>query len=144
MRLDKLLFCEFARGEQSGDVTLLGFMPADEIAVTPAGPAGAAVRALPSLTCVAVLSHMQNVHHLRTVWEVRLNNEVIQRSAPLDIDRGNPSLRFHTLIMRFLPFSVPKEGDYWFKVIVEAGGETTSFSRRLRISLAGDSPTRAH
>jgi hypothetical protein len=133
MRLDKFLFCESARNEITGQLTLVGLFQTDLLRLQT--PPGITVFQLPTLTCVAIFDHMVGIASMQIQCQVTLGSQIIQQSPPMSVTRPDRNDRFHTVTIAFSPFQGPSAGDYTFKLTMEAGGETTSFSRRLRIEI---------
>lgn len=132
MRLEKFLFCESVRQEVSGQQTLVGVFPTDMVSLSGSGPENAPF-ILPSLAIVAVLDQLVGINSIRVQCEVKFGNETIQKTPGIVMERAQPRDPHHTLNIAFAPFPCPGFGEYLFKLTVEAGGETASFSRRLMI-----------
>lgn len=141
MRLEKFLFCEVARQEKSGQLTILGLIPADRIGfeVGPNTPIE-----LVSFCCVVVLDYMQGIRTVTYQLEVKFGDQVIQRTPSATANRDDPSARNHVFVVSIQPFAFPGAGDYTFKLIVQSEGETTSFSRRLRVDSARPATAMSH
>ena len=139
MRLEKFLFCESVRQEASGQVTLVGLFPTDEIIVGDNPPPFV----LPTLAFTAVLADMTGIGNLRVQCEVKFGDDVIQQTEPMSAVRPQPLLSHHAINVTFAPFTCPDVGEYVFKLRIDAG-ETTSFSRRLKLIRPPRFPSMRH
>lgn len=118
------------RQEANGQLTLIGVIPGDAIEVQ--GYQDGPIQ-LPMLSCVVVLDYMQDISSFEFQCEVNKGAQVIQRTPPQSAVRDRPKIRYHTMLLTFTPIAFPSIGDYQFKVTVKTGGQSTSFSRRLKI-----------
>jgi hypothetical protein len=127
-RVDQFLFCEDARIEANGQLTLVRFFPGDIILLHQDGPLQ-----LPKLTCVVVLKYMEGITSFSFQSEVSLGNEVVHRIPRVQQTRAG--LGSHTLVIGYPGFHAARPGDYQFKTSIDVSGSVTTFSRRLRIGV---------
>ena|SRR5712691_8511724 len=131
MQLEQFLFCEMARAELSGQLSLIGLHPGDQIAIQL--PASTPLQ-LPNLSCVVILGDMERVRTLRVQCQIRyLETEVL--NAPEQVQPRPAPLKFHTLMFGFSPFlCLQGPGDYEFRITVQPEEESpTTYSRKFRI-----------
>ncbi|SRR6266581_3575528 len=132
MQLEKFLFCEMARNEANGHLSLIGLFPGDLMIVQL--PEGTPLQLVPNLSCVVILGDMDRVRTLRVQCQIR-HRETEVLNAPDQIqERLNP-MEFHNLMFGFSPFPcLQGPGDYEFRITVKPGEESpTTYSRKFRI-----------
>lgn len=131
MQLEKFLFCEMARNEANGQLSLIGLHPGDQVGIQL--PADAPLQ-LPILSCVVVLGDMDRVRTLRVQCQIRYRETEVMNTPEQTQSRPNP-LKFHNLMFGFSPFPcLQGPGDYEFRITVEPQGESpTTYSRKFRI-----------
>lgn len=132
MLLEQFLFCEMARNEANGQLSLIGLLPGDQIAVQL--PAEVPLQSIPNLCCVVILGDMKKVRSVRVQCQIR-HDETEMMNTPDQVQlRPNP-LEFHSLMFSFAPFPcLQGPGDYEFRVTAQPEGESpTTYSRKFRI-----------
>lgn len=131
MQLEKFLFCEMARNEANGQLSLIGLHPGDQITLQL--PANIPLQLIPNLSCVVILGDMGRVRTLRVQCQIR-HRETEVMNTPEQI-QTRPPLEFHNLMFGFSPFPCSQgPGDYEFRITVEPEGESpTTYSRKFRI-----------
>src|SRR5713226_2913361 len=132
MQLEKFLFCEMARNEANGQVSLIGLHPGDQITVQL--PAEVTLQLIPNLSCVVILGDMDRVRTLRVQCQIQHRETEMLNTPEQMQERPNP-LEFHNLIFGFSPFPcLQGPGDYEFRITVQPEGESpTIYSRKFRI-----------
>jgi hypothetical protein len=131
MQLEKFLFCEMARNEANGQISLIGLHHGDQITVQL--PASAPLL-IPNLSCVVILGDMSRVRTLHVQCQIRLRETEVMNTPEQIQARLNP-LKFHTLMFGFSPFPcLQGPGDYEFRITVQPEGESpTTYSRKFGI-----------
>ena len=124
MRLENFLFCEMARNEANGQVSLIGLFPGDIMIL--GLPEGIPLQLVPNLHCVVILSGMQTVRGIRYQCQVRSKGLEIVAGADEHIPRPPPLTPFQSLMFGFSPFPCTQgEGDYEFRITVQPDGVAT-------------------
>ena len=133
MRLEKFLFCEMARNEVNGQISLIGLFPGDLIIV--GLPEDVPFNLLPNLHCVVILGDMRQVRTLRYQCQVRSGGLDIVTTPEQSVDR--PELApYQTLMFGFTPFPCTQgPGDYEFRITVQPqeAAHPTSYTRVFSI-----------
>lgn len=133
MRLEQALFAEDIRTEQTGQLTLVGFIPGDLLLIlNPENPP------FLKLACVFVLGYMEGISSFHHQVEVTFGNEVLLRGGRAQAVR-DPSKKIHSLVMAFVPPPYRGPGLYRYKLIIDVGGATHSFSKNLLVQRSPDS-----
>jgi hypothetical protein len=132
LRLEQALFAEDVRAEQNGLMTLVGCFPAGHLFVLDPDQVP-----LPKLGVLFVLGDMKGISTLRYQYEVTFGDDVLMRTD-MQPSRREPEKPFHSLVMTFAPQPYRGLGVYRYKVTVEAGGVTQSFSKRLTVERSAE------
>jgi hypothetical protein len=132
MRLEKFLFCEMARNEANGQVSLVGLHVGDETIVQV--PREIPLEIIPNLHCVVILGDMERCRKIRVQLQVQNQGRVLLVSPDQQTLIPTPK-KFHNLLFGFAPFPCTGgPGDYEFRVTVQPEGESaTTFARMFRI-----------
>lgn len=132
MQLEQFLFCEMARNEVSGQVSLIGLHIGDEITLEM--PRDVPLQMLPNLSCVVILGDMQSVRNVRVQCQIRFREQEVlntpQQNTPIPVPR-----KFHNILLGFAPFPcLQGPGDYEFRITVQPGTDSPIiYSRKFRI-----------
>lgn len=132
MLLEKFLFCEMARNEANGQVSLIGLHVGDQIIVQM--PRDVPLNLLPNLSCIVILADMQSVRSLRMQCQVRFLDKEVLATPPQDTPIPNPQ-KFHNLLLGFSPFPcLQGPGDYEFRITVQPGSnQPVTYTRKFSI-----------
>jgi hypothetical protein len=132
MLLEKFLFCEMARNEANGQVSLVGLHVGDQIIVQM--PADVPLNLLPNLSCVVILGDMKSVRRLRMQCQVRFLDKEVLATPAQDTVIANPQ-QFHNILLGFSPFPcLQGPGNYEFRITVQAGTDAAvTYSRQFSI-----------
>jgi len=136
MRLEQFLFCEMARNEANGQLSLIGLYPGDIVRVQQQPqPIPTAISILPNLHCVVILGDMERVTALKFQMQVKHGRDEVLAVAPETIQRPTPRTPFQSLLFGFSPFPCTQgAGDYEFRITVKSDDAApTTFSKRFTI-----------
>jgi hypothetical protein len=134
MRLEQFLFCEMARNEVNGQLSLIGVYSGSQVTIEL--PENAPLQLLPNLHVVVTLADMQRVARFRYQCVVKHDNIDVITVPVQEIERPIPAPPFQNLLFGFSPFLLTRgPGDYEFRVIVQPQAEPapTTFSKRFRV-----------
>ena len=121
MQLEQVLFCEMARNEASGQVSLIGYYVGDEIAYETTS--SASIEILPNLHCVVVLGDMDGIRRIRMQCQVRFLDKEVLNTPEQDQSVADPK-KFFTIMFGFSPFPLTQgPGDYEFRFVIQPGNE---------------------
>lgn len=134
MKLETAIFCEYARTEATGQLTLIGCFPTSEILIQPIGVSSGIE--LPSFALAVVVGGLRDQGKLEAQCTVLSESKEILASPRIVMDRPNREERFQIVTLSFTPLRLPGVGDYWFKLAFKAGSETRSFSKVLKVKRA--------
>jgi hypothetical protein len=133
MRLEEFLFCEMARNEANGQISLIGLFPGDLLIV--GLPPEVEFNMIPNLHCVVILGGMDRVQGLRYQCAVRSNAADVITVPSEHINRPEP-LPLQNLLFGFQPFPCSQgPGDYEFRVTVQPDDAPTptTYSKTFKI-----------
>ena len=143
MQLEEFLFCEMARSEASGQVSLIGLHAGNELTIQL--PPRATLQLIPNLSCVVVLGDMQSVRSVRMQCQIRYKEQVVL-NTPEQVTPIPTPKKFFNIMLNFAPFPcLQGSGDYEFRVTVQPGPDSpTTYSRKFRIEQQTAQPTTQH
>ena len=135
MRLEQFLFCEMARNEANGQLSLIGLYPGDMLLVQQSKEQGATFALLPNLHCVVILGDMERVSKLKFQLQVKHGQSEVLTVEAQTIDRVAPRTPLHTLLFGSSPFPCTQGvGEYEFRVTVQPDDAApTTYSKRFKI-----------
>lgn len=148
MRLEQILFCEMARNEVNGQLSLIGLYPGDLILIQRAEAPlkqDAVIQLLPNLSCVVILGGMERVTALRYQLQVKHGTSEVLAVPPQAVQRP-AALPFQNLLFAFSPFPCTQGfGDYEFRITVEPDSAVpTTYSKRIKIQQADPQDATRH
>src|SRR6266498_4644567 len=133
MQLEKFLFCEMARTEANGQITLVGLHSGDLLIIQRERDDPDQF-VIPNLACVVVLGDMEKVKSLRFQCKVRFGDTEVMNTPeqPLALTIPRP---FCNIVFGFSPFPCLQGiGDYEFRLTVQPEtAAPTTYSRKFRI-----------
>lgn len=143
MRLEQFLFCEMARNEAHGQISLIGLYPGDLIIIQEPRETPGTLRLLPNLHCVVILGDMERVARLRHQLQVKHGTTEVLALPEQTIQRQERTL-FQTLLFGFSPFPCTQgTGEYEFRVTVQPDDAApVTYSKRFKIERQDPAPTR--
>ena len=132
MQLEHILFCEMARNEASGQVSIIGYYVGDAIGFEL--PLEVPLQMIPNLSCVIVLGDMDHVRTVRMQCQVRFLEKEVLNTPTQDQVISDPK-KYYTLLFGFAPFPcLQGPGDYEFRFIIQPGTDApTTYARKFRI-----------
>jgi hypothetical protein len=145
MRLEEFLFCEMARDEANGQLTLIGLFPGSMI--TYQLPVDAILQVIPNLAAVVILGDMERVRRLKSQCVVKHDNHDVVTTAAQEIQRPVAPVPFQSLVFGFLPFPCTRgPGDYEFRVTVhpDDAPSPVTFSKRFTVNRVSPSQQAKH
>ena len=133
MQLEKFLFCEMARNEANGQISLIGLHPGDLMTIERQRDAPREF-VIPNLSCVVVLGDMDGVRNIRFQCQVRYGNTEVL-NTPEQLMALPVPRRFCNIMIGFSPFPCLQGiGDYEFRLAVQPERQPPmTFSRKFRI-----------
>lgn len=138
MRLEEFLFCEMARNEQNGQLSLVGLYPGSTVIFQL--PPEIALQLIPNLHAVVILGQMERISGLRYQCDVKQGGHDIITTPSQHVERPTPLPPFQNLLFGFSPFPCTRgPGDYNFRITVQPDGAAnpTTYSKRFRIQKVG-------
>jgi hypothetical protein len=138
MRLEAFLFCEMARNEANGQISLIGLYPGSMVIIGGLPP-GDTAPTIPNLHAVVILGEMQGVRSFRQQCTVRSNGVDVVTVPGDQIVRPDP-LPFQNIIFGLSPFPCTQGfGEYEFRITIQPDGSAhpTTYSKTFTVERHG-------